>query len=87
MQAGGEDMVKPVSGNDMDVILGDETAVGDDTDPPDPEPCLQVLQHAGQGGHIGGVTGEHVMGDRGYRHRCTTGRSTTWGRSERWARE
>ena len=33
-------------------------------DPAHPEPVGQVVQHVGQGGDIGGVAGEHVMGDR-----------------------
>ena len=57
-------MIEAVSGDDFDVVARDQPAVGDDADPADPEPVLQVGEHAGQGRHVGGVAGEHVMGDR-----------------------
>ncbi len=64
VQPGGQDVVEPVAGDDVDVVDGDQAAVGDDADPPHPEAGLQVLEHRGQGGDVGGVAGEHVMGDR-----------------------
>ena len=63
VQAGGDQVVEAVTGDDVDVVGRDQAPVGDDTDPPDPEPVLQVVEHPGQGGDVGGVAGEHVMGD------------------------
>lgn len=37
MQPGGQDVIEAVSGDDLDVVDGDQVAVGDDTDPSDPE--------------------------------------------------
>ena len=70
----GQDVIKPVSRNDFDVVDSDQAAIGDDTDPPHPEPFRQVPQHLGQGGDVGGVAGEHVMRDGRCRRWCTTGR-------------
>jgi hypothetical protein len=64
VQSGSEDVIKPLSHHDFHVVLGDHATVGDDTDRAHPEPLLQVLQHAGQGGHVSGLTAEHVMRDR-----------------------
>ena len=55
---------EPAVGDDVDVVGGDEGGGRRDTDPPDPGPMLQIRQHHGQSGHIRGVAGERVMGDR-----------------------
>ena len=57
-------MIEAVAGDDVDVVGGDQAAVGDDADLADGEAGLQIGQHAGQGGDVGGVAGEDVMGDR-----------------------
>ena len=63
VQPGGQDVIEPVPATTSTLSARDQAAVGDDADPPHPEAVLQVLEHAGQGGDIGGVAGEHVMRD------------------------
>ena len=86
VQAGGEDVIKPLSHHGFHVVFGDQATVGDDTDPSHPEPGLEVLQHAGQGGHVAGVAGEHVMGDRDPVAGAQQA-DDDLGRSPRWSRE
>ena len=64
VKAGGHDVIEPPGVDVVDVGSGDESPVSDDTDVGDAEPVGQIRQHTGQGGHISGVAGEHVMSDR-----------------------
>ena len=57
-------MIKAVTSDDVDIVDRDQASIGDHTDLSHPEAVLQVSQHAGQCGDIGGVAGEHVMSDR-----------------------
>ena len=63
VQSGGQDVGEAVVVEHLDVVSRDEDPVGDHTHPVDPEASLQVVEHPGQGGDIGGVPGEHVMRD------------------------
>jgi hypothetical protein len=63
-QLGGEQPVT-LGGFDLgDVVVGDQPAVGDHTDPPDREPSVRSSSTPFEGGGVLGAAGEHVMGDR-----------------------
>ena len=45
VQAGGDHVIEPGSGDLGEVVLGDQTTVGDERDAADPEPGLQIVEH------------------------------------------
>jgi len=59
-----ENVVEAVHGQLGQVLLGYEVPIGDEGDPAHPEAHLEVLHHARKRRTIGGVAGEHMMGDR-----------------------
>jgi hypothetical protein len=63
VQPGGQDVAEALVGQRLHVVGRDQAPIRHHGDGPDAEAPLEVVEDAGEGGHVGGVAGEDVVGD------------------------